>query len=185
MNSPVFDRAAAASLVSAYTCQFLVEAGKLDAADRVVELLGRDSLVSHSNTTFAYHYAAGCVALARGQARSAFYHFEKAAVRSPRKEEYAVLFMLARAHLEVGNHVGAVQLFEELVYSADHGRYVRFFAWDSRVRYYLGRAYEASNQVARAIEQYNTIIHVWQDGDQDLSPLILARERLDELSHHN
>jgi hypothetical protein len=44
--------------------------------------------------------------------------------------------------------------------------------------YELGRAYEETGDVRRAIDAYESLLRIWKNGDPDLPMRALAEERL-------
>jgi len=48
--------------------------------------------------------------------------------------------------------------------------------------YILGKIYDEQGDTTRAIERYSQFLDIWQDGDDDLEPLIDARRRLRDLA---
>ncbi len=119
----------------------------------------------------------GEVALARGENVAAITYFQTAyAVR----EDNYYLESLAYAYFVSGDLEAAEDRYLAIVAEPDLG-------WEAQepwilAHYQLGRIHQQQGNVAQALEDYRRFLEIWQDGDDDLTALIDARRRADDLS---
>jgi tetratricopeptide (TPR) repeat protein len=87
---------------------------------------------------------------------------------------------LGRTYLGAGSIGKAVEMLEKAQSRYDGSR---FYAGtqSARMHYWLGQGYEASGWRTKAIEQYETFLHIWKDADPEILILDDARERLAKL----
>jgi tetratricopeptide (TPR) repeat protein/TolB-like protein len=163
-----------------YHAQFLAESGEFEMAEQVVQELGqhRDSA---GKQEYAYFYAAGCGELAKGKAEAAVRLLEEAAQLAVASRDFPSSYMLSRAYLEAGQVENAVAVMQRLLTTPMPER-VKFSAWNVKLHYYLGMAYEKSNWPEKAIEQYQEFLDCWQDADAGNAVVEDARRRLKDLS---
>ncbi len=156
--------------------QLLAEGGDPAEAENVANQLKAD-LEAGGYDPDPYWYAVGCIALQRGNDKTAVDNFEKIAEVNRR---YPEQFMLGRAYLAAGRLPEAVAEFERLttIYTT-----MRTFhsIWNVQAHYYLGLAYEQSNWFDKALEQYHTFLDLWKDADAGLPLLDDARARVARL----
>jgi len=88
--------------------------------------------------------------------------------------------MLGRVYLEAGELGKAVQQFEGL-HSQHADPRLYFGPWTVKSHYYLGLAYERSDWISNAVEQYAGFLEIWKDADSGIAEILDARERLARL----
>jgi len=161
-----------------FLAQFLAESGQLGRARTLATELRVDRDSSDQSLS-EYWYAIGCIELAEGSSTTAIEALKQASV-SNSESTFAARFQLARALLEAGQHGEAAQELQNLVsdYSA---RRLFFGAWNVKIHYYLGRAYEQSGWDKSAIEQYQRFLHLWRKADEGIGAVDDARKRVERL----
>jgi len=125
----------------------------------------------------AYWYAVGCIHLARDEIDQAVVALEKA--REDNNAFY-VGYTLALAYMENDQPQKAAK---EL--SGQHQRYscwrIIHGLWEGKSHYYLGLAYEQMGQNDLAIAEYETLLTIWSEADEDLAVLTETKNRLARL----
>jgi tetratricopeptide (TPR) repeat protein len=156
--------------------QSLAEVGEIRRAAEMLsgykaQLAGMDVPLSR------YWYARGAVALAQGDLETSISELEQAAVHG---YDLYVHFMLGKAYLDAGLASKAAEQFERQV--TRHHPWRTFLGiWD--VHLYLGQAYEQLGRYEDARGQYEVFLSCWEDADEGLASLELARERLAALEN--
>jgi tetratricopeptide (TPR) repeat protein len=86
-------------------------------------------------------------------------------------------YMLARSYYGMRKYEKTVSELEKLRHN--------YTLWDPSLSfwwilsdYYLGLAYEKTDQTDKAIETYERLLNLWKDADTDITEIDLARERL-------
>jgi len=162
----------------AYRCtyaQVLSEKGDFEQAEAIAEVLKSEFESGDKPMGGSYHYAMGCIELARGHNGAAVEHLEQAAEYG---DFYEFRFMKARAQLADGQYGRAISEFERL---ADNPSYIwspTLSVWNVKAHYYLGLAYEKTGRPADAIPCYERFLEIWKDADPDLALVADVRDRL-------
>jgi len=143
-------------------------------AEREAEKL-RKQLDAPNMTRWPYYRALGCIDLEKGNIDRAINNFEKA---TEENDDFDTRFMLAEAYMSSARYDKAIYLFTELSNSYDP---IRAFwgSWSAKIHYYLGIAYENTNQTDLALNQYEYFIEIWQDADPDLKIVEDTSQRLE------
>lgn len=88
--------------------------------------------------------------------------------------------LLGRAYLALGHLGDAVRELERISTLYSHSRWLCPIS-SVKIHYWLGTAYEASGWKERAIEQFETFLSFWSDGDEGLDGVDDAQGRLARL----
>jgi len=87
---------------------------------------------------------------------------------------------LALAYLKAGKLVEAVAMFEKILSRYDPDR-MSAVPGCVKDHYDLATAYERSGWTAKAIEQYQEFLEIWEDADPGIPEVEDARQRLAHL----
>jgi tetratricopeptide (TPR) repeat protein/TolB-like protein len=157
-------------------------AGRLEYADSLT--MPYDAVVDTLDQIqlHAYHYAKGMVALHRGDMEKACGHLEK--VDSLFPNDYKTRYWLATAYLEKNRTSEAIALLEGILNRYDWSRF-----WEPYLAvkgyYLLGTAYQNAGNDERAVESFQTFLHIWNEADPELKEIADAQKRLNELVVRN
>jgi len=149
--------------------------------ERAVEVSDTISARMNRESTWdriAQHRALGEITLAEGRFTDANDQFEVALALFDNNYN---LEPLAFCALASGNIELARQRYERIVERKQLATAPLLEAW-VMAHYQLGRIHEQQGNTARALERYSQFVDIWQDGDDDLPPLIDARRRMRELA---
>jgi len=94
--------------------------------------------------------------------------------------DFRIAIGLGRSYLAAGSLNKAIEVLEKAMSRYDDNR-VYYPERSAMGHQYLGRAYEAADRTAEAIEQYEIFLDVWKNGDQGLESVEDARARLARL----
>ncbi|MBU0983990.1 MAG: tetratricopeptide repeat protein [candidate division Zixibacteria bacterium] len=156
--------------------QYLADGGHMDRAAVVLEQLRAD-LGDKAEQSPAYWYAAGCLALARGNHQQAVDDLETSWSLAA---DFKVSYMLGRAYLTAGRLSRAVRQWERTARIYDSPR-ASMASWSAKTHYFLGRVYEESRWYDRAAEQYEQFLEIFRGADDGISEVDDARARLDRI----
>lgn len=155
-------------------CEWWARSGDIDSARRIeAELKSRPDLEA------GYLFCAGWVGLESGAYDVAIDRFARYA-GGPGQGFIWSRLPLARAYLGAGRLSEAVTELESLLDRYDS-------SWGSdpvraaSMHYYAGRAYEESGWTDRAIDQYETLLLIWENADPGIPMREEAARRLDAL----
>jgi tetratricopeptide (TPR) repeat protein len=128
--------------------------------------------------TRAYQVAKGIMELEKGDPDAAVTSFEKSGLTDT---WFRPSLQMARAYLEAGRLNEAVTKLEAMIrrYSEERAENPIHAAL---LYYYLGRAYEESGRVGKAIEQYTFFVDLWKNADPKIVEIGDARTRLARLN---
>lgn len=126
----------------------------------------------------AYWYSRGCLHLARHEIDLAVTTLEKA--REDNNAFY-IGYMLALAYLENDQPEKAAAELETQHNNFSCWRIINGL-WEGKSHYYLGLAFEQMGQHDRAIAEYETLLSLWSEADEDLAVLTETKDRLAKLT---
>jgi len=157
----------------------LAQSGKIDRAESLaVEF--QAALEKSALSPARYWYALAMVERYKGNLDSAAACFDRYADETDISPYFSRHFWMARTYLDAGRLADAVAEFERLI--SQFGSIQLYWGiYRTQSHYYLGRAYEESQWLDRAIEQYRIFLDQWRDSDYTGPELEDARLRLDEL----
>jgi len=161
-----------------YRCtyaQVLAERGDFEQAEAIAQVLKDESESGETRIGGAYHYAMGCIELARGNSTAAADHLEQAVEYG---DYYDFQFMKARAQLAAGRYDQAITEFKQLAEDITHPWSLVLCVWNAKSHFYLGLAYEKTERPTEAIRHYERFLETWKNADPDLALLQDARDRL-------
>ncbi|MDH4157515.1 MAG: tetratricopeptide repeat protein [candidate division Zixibacteria bacterium] len=156
--------------------QALADAGQFDRAERTLEVIRSEHLPVDS-TIWNYWYLRGYIDFTRGKIEPAV---RSLAIANESSCPLSVGYMLARAYLANRQLSQATVQFETIAKGFSPERFYYGFCF-MRTHYYLGRTYEESQWIDKAIEQYEIFLSWWGDSDTDLPEITDARQRLARL----
>jgi serine/threonine protein kinase/Tfp pilus assembly protein PilF len=155
----------------------LAENNDFEKAEKIAEELKKDIEEKDKTQMYVYWKTMGFIEFARGGFEASVNNFEKLAQVD---QGFSVLYLLARAYLEVGRLGDAVAEFEKALLRYDRNRYFRMI-WAVKAYYLLGLAYEKSGWNNKAIEQYEEFLDIWKNADPGIPEVGDAKERLKKL----
>jgi len=164
-EAPIFKRP--------YYVYLLSRNGRMAEAEALVREMKKGS--EGNVNTIGYCTAAGCIAQANNDLKSAQYYFEKG-----KPVAFMGTYFWARAFLQLGAPDKTVSLLEKALskFSADRA----FNPIESvKAHYVLGMAYEKLGQTAKAIKKYEEFLDIWKNADPGLPEVADARQRLEKL----
>jgi tetratricopeptide (TPR) repeat protein len=163
----------------AYATEFYISVlclvGNIDEAER----LAAPRIAFHADrpeaATMADFTIFGLLEFAKGNVDEALRYMEKSIERG---DPYLHLRSIAaEMAIEAGRLGDAVGLLEAALTRYDAVRAITPI-WSVKAHYLLGRAYEGSGWTTKAVEQYETFLHIWKDADPGIPALEDARRRL-------
>lgn len=159
-----------------YYAEMMAELGELSRAMAIADSLKTD--LEHANADLGlYWHAIGAIRLIQGDPVAAIEALDKISVAAM---DYPKRFLLARAYFEAGQLAEAAAGFEALL--VDYSSMRAYWCLrDAKVRYYLGRVYEASRWFGKAVIEYEGFLNIWRDADPGIPEIDDARERLARL----
>ncbi|MFC1475502.1 tetratricopeptide repeat protein [Candidatus Zixiibacteriota bacterium] len=162
--------------------------GDTTRALQIAEELQRDIRASQRKFLISgYWQTMGMIKTAQGDYNRAVTYAEMAADSVPEHVSRNYLqsrYVLARAYFAAGRFAEAIPVFEKLVAFYGEER-LRCLIWLIKSEYYLGIAYEETQQIDKAIKQYETFLGFWEHGDPGLTAVQDARERLARLTNES
>lgn len=163
-------------VLRSYQAKILVAAGRVREAEEIVAEL-EPIPEGNGDSSLVYLYAAGALALNRGNAQTAIELLRKAATI---RECFPPHYLLAQAYLLAGRCTEAAELLEDQlkVYSSWH---VSAGHWHVKMHYLLALAYEGLEKYQHAIEEYETFLEIWVGADEEIPELDAARRSLKRL----
>ena len=166
-EAPIFKRP--------YYVYLLFRNGRMAEAEAVVREMKKGSEGNVNN--LGYCTAAGCIALANNDLKSAQSYFKKG-----KPVAFFGTYFWARAFLQLGAPDKAVSLLEKALtkFSADRA----FNAIGSvKAHYELGMAYEKLGRKDNALREYEEFLDIWKNADPGLPEVGDARQRLERLQN--
>jgi len=162
----------------------LAKNGKLAKAEEIAQALKKDIENTDPALMYTYWLALGAIEQAKGNTEGAAAYLEKAAdVTGPEffvVRYFHVRYFLAQVYLESGRLGAAVTELEMALNRYDDVRAYIALA-TVKAHYLLGRAYEESGWVDKAIEQYGEFLEIWKSADPGIEEIEDAKERLARL----
>jgi tetratricopeptide (TPR) repeat protein len=155
----------------------LLRSGNIEEAEREAESL-RVMLEGYLSIYDSYYLAKGQIEIIKGNNRNALEYFQK--INSFTYDFYF--------HYWKGQAFLGCQKFDEAIneFNAVLDSYtsLHLFLGTMHVKtyYYLAMAYEAKGDKDRAIENYQNLIHLWENTEYDFRELLEAKIRLSELN---
>ena len=161
--------------------QALLKVGD-DAAAREILTTAEAQVDSAVATTMMMRDALfGQFALENGDYQTAAKLLDRA---TPRRRGFYAAYQLAIALYGAGRVAEAVELYEELLAGYTETRFYNGVD-AAMVHYRAGLAYEASGWNDRALEQYQTLLAIWQDSSEGLEAKADAERRVAALTTAN
>jgi len=160
-----------------YYVQLLARSGLLERAEEVTGELKNDIEDDDEVRMRTYHYARGCIDLAKGNLEESIVNLTKA---SQGGQDFIGSFMLSKAYLESGKLDKAVALLEKMLSRYDEYR-AHVPVWSAKAHYLLGLAYEKSDWNSRAAEKYEEFLEIFRDADSEIPEVEDAEQRLERL----
>ena len=158
---------------------YLERMGLHERADSIIDQL-HQYYGQTSSPWLVYYWATGMVAGVRGDRATEVSMLEHAIDGLTPANGYKGYCELGRANLEAGRYTEAIRLLEQAAGTYGLQR-VHDGVRGVKVHYWLGRAYEATGQPSRAVEQYNAFLRIWSEADTGLIEVDDARKRLGSL----
>ncbi|MCK4722988.1 MAG: tetratricopeptide repeat protein, partial [Dehalococcoidia bacterium] len=159
--------------------RLLAEDGDFEKAEEAASALRKNIEEKDQAQMDDYWQLLGNIELAKGDAKTAVTHLEKAA-KEIKWWSFSDRFFLGRAYLESGRLGESVAQLEKALRSYDAQR-VNSPIWSVKAHYVLGLAYEKSGWYKKAIEQYEEFLEIWKDADPGIPEIDDAKSRLAEL----
>jgi tetratricopeptide (TPR) repeat protein len=158
-----------------YYVQLLARNGKMAEAEAIVRALEKES-EEKQNVVNQYSWAAGALALEKGDLTSARKNFEK--VKSI--YTFSAKYLLASTYLQLGILDKAAAILEKALsrYSSDR---ILEPILAVKAYYLLGMVYEKSGWKDKALENLNEFLDIWKNADAGLPEVADARQRLEKL----
>ncbi|MCX6835259.1 MAG: tetratricopeptide repeat protein [candidate division Zixibacteria bacterium] len=157
----------------------LAQAGLSDSAQQIVEQIHKD-LEAAGSSMFSYWMAKGYLELWRRDGALAAESFDSATSFRPKRLAFLTRFLQGQALVVAGQAEKAIEVLAAQENSFTDARLKDYYT-NSRIYYYLARAYEASGQTDSAITRYERFLSIWENADSTLPELIDARQRLARL----
>jgi pentatricopeptide repeat protein len=157
----------------------LAQAGQSDSALQIVEQM-RNDIEAAGLSMFSYWMAKGHLELWRRDGARAAESFDSAASFRLRGLGFLPRFLQGQALVTAGQAKKAIEILADLESSFAVSRLQDCYT-NSRIYYYLARAYEANGQSDSAITRYERFLSIWENADSTLPELIDARQRLAQL----
>jgi len=88
--------------------------------------------------------------------------------------------ILARAFLEAGHPEKAITVYERLIRFCPDSKDRRLIY--PKYHYHLAKLYQQTDQTEKAIAQYQKLLEIWKNADQDRPELIYTKNRLEKLT---
>jgi tetratricopeptide (TPR) repeat protein len=164
-----------------FRCTFaamMAKGGDFELAHRIAEILRKEMLAGTYYGKAAYYFAEGGINLARGEADQAVTSLEQSLKGG---DYYDTRYLLGRAYLEAGRYRDAIDMLQSVDRDMQDPMRLVFAIWAVKTHYYLGRAYEKSGELDKAIAQYETFLDIWRNADPGIEAINDARARLSRL----
>jgi serine/threonine protein kinase/Tfp pilus assembly protein PilF len=157
----------------------LAESGKTREAEELARIMKEDIEENDPSLMYFYWLASGFIELAKGNAKAATAHLEKAN-QEAMSPLFQARFSLAKAYLQSDRLGEAVSQLEKTLSRYDEAR-AYFAIWAVKAHYLLGLAYEKSGWTNKAIEKYEEFLEIWKQADPGIPEVEDAKERLEKL----
>ena len=159
--------------------QLLALNNEFDIAKEDLLVLKQDIEERDQEYISAYWWAAGNIAMAKGEPEVAVSNLEEA-INSTTYEDFVIHYDLARAYFESDRMGDAVMVLEKELLKYDLTR-IHDPIRAVKGYYLLGLAYEKSGWDNKAIEKYETFLDIWKNADPGIEEVDDAKERLAKL----
>lgn len=159
----------------------LVQTGKVKLAEMYAINWKKDLDKNSKKYPANYWLGRGYIEKAKGNLRKATDHFDEAVKLS---DNFEANYMLAQMYLETDQLGKAIPLLEKLALTYGNQRLFHSI-WSVKLHYYLGLAYEKSNWNTEAITQYENFLRLWENADNDIAEIDIARKRISKLKASN
>ena len=156
----------------------LLDAGRDEDARRIVAAAIARADTSDATTLRFRDALRGRYALETGNYEAAADLLEKA---TPLRAYFPGRYQLALANLRAGRNARAVELFQDLLRGYTEQRFYNPIE-AALLHYHAGLAFEASGWSDRAIEQYETLLFIWEDCDPGIPEKADAEARIARLN---
>jgi tetratricopeptide (TPR) repeat protein len=163
-----------------YFAALLAAAGLLDSANAVIYRL-KDHLKSGNRDLHAYWFAAGLVALETGAASDAAAFLEKAVPVPNDPNDFALHYWLSRGYIAVGKFEQAAEILDHQLKRFSPVR-LKYCIWNVEAMYYLGIAFESTEQIDEAIARYQEFFDIWQNADLQMGNVSDTEMRIKRLN---
>ncbi len=158
----------------------LIAQGDLAGAERAIDGLGKVIAGGMSTRASRFHdHALGLLALAKGDAKSAIGHLERAlalAPNGPLAKDGALLRDLGAAYEKAGRIAKAIEVYAQVA-ALTAGRLDEGDAY-ARSFYDLGRLWQARGDRAKAADNLRRFLELWKDADAGRPEVADAKTRL-------
>jgi serine/threonine protein kinase/Flp pilus assembly protein TadD len=162
-----------------FYAHLLAESGKIREAEETARTMKKDIEEEDPSRMYFYWLASGFIELAKGNAKAAATHLEKADQEAT-SPLFQLRFALAEAYLESDRLGEAVSELEKALSRYDETR-AYFAIWAVKAYYLLGLAYEKSGWTRKAIEKYEEFLDIWKHADPGIPEVEDAKEKLTKL----
>jgi eukaryotic-like serine/threonine-protein kinase len=152
----------------------LAKSGKMTEAEAIVQTLKKES-EEDKRAVYTYWRAAGAIALAKNDLKSAQYDLEMGEA-----DTFWGNYLLASTYLQLGLLDKAAAILEKAISRYDRARALNPIL-AVKVYYLLGLTYEKSGWKDKAIENFKEFLDIWKNADAGLPEVEDARQRLEKL----
>jgi tetratricopeptide (TPR) repeat protein len=155
------------------------KAGDFALAEKTAAELKQSIEAKHEHLLYFYWHAMGHLELARGDTLKAIELMEKSLAEAT-NPIFQMRYFLGETYLSAGRLGEAVSTLEQAMSRYDGNRFYSPLL-SVKAHYLLGRAYEASGWMSKAMEQYAEFLEAWKDADPGLKEVEDAQSRLTRL----
>ncbi len=162
----------------AFRCMYaevLAEGGDFEAAEEIINVLKKEYQAGEKPAQSGYWYAVGSIEFIKENYWQAVEALKKCAAAGP---YFDFEILLAKALVKSGDYNGAISLYEKLL--SDYTVMFRLYQSIEAVKayYYLGIAYENTNQLEKAKSQYKIFLSIWKNADYEFDDINDTKKRL-------
>ena len=157
----------------------LALSGEVDRAEELLREAERRPDRDKLKRAYSYYIARGITAMAGRDFDRAISEFEEALDKA-RYPYMHIRSVLAEAYMGAGRYDLAIAVLERALSRYDESRVLSTIRAVT-ARYHLGMAYEASGWNEKAMEQYETFLHIYKDADPGIPVVDEVRGRLEGL----
>jgi tetratricopeptide (TPR) repeat protein/TolB-like protein len=159
--------------------QLLAQSGQIDSALKTAAEI-KTCRERNDKPLFDYWYGMAAIYYQQGNMDSCISYLNKDVADDKGYRCFAPRYWLARAYLESGKLPEAINEFEKQRDRIDC-LYLNHSIWKAEIHYYLGIAYEKSNWVDKAIQEYRIFLALFKNADSRVMANYDAKSRLARL----